>query len=187
MTLSRGLARMGVAVAVLASVLLLGLAVSTTAQAQSPPFTAYGAAANSITAGDTVEAFIGGVSCGSATADSNGEWVLEVGESAACAPSAGDTISFTLNGAAVDETATWSAGGVPTDVANGLTLTVSSAPPAATMTPAPTTPVPTPPETGNAGLVGASQGSSPWLALSLGALALVALLGGARALTRRVR
>ena len=182
MSLTRGLARLGGVAGVLVSLLLLGLvASSSAAHAQNPPFTAYGAGANAVTAGDTIGAHIDGVSCGTATANSSGEWVLAISETAACSPVSGDTVTFSLNGSAVGGTETWSAGGVPTDVAEGVSLTAAAvvAPAAAPAA------APAPPDTGNAGLM-AEQGGSTWLLLSLGALVL-ATVAGARVVTGRVR
>jgi hypothetical protein len=166
MTLSKGLVRLGAVLGLFAFVLGLSAAFAGTTQAQSPPATFYGTAS----ADDVVDALIDDVSCGTATADSDGFWMMQITEDAACEPSDGDTVSFTLNGAATNETETWKPGGAPADAAVGVTLTLAAAA------------APGAPETGNAGLLAAEQGSSPWLALSLGVLAL-AMVAGARAAT----
>ena len=148
-------------------------------------------------AGDEVEASIDGTSCGAAvTADADGLWKLDVDGDAACQPADGDMVAFTLNGAATNETETWRAGGTSADQTNGTTLTLADAMampgpampapamPAPAM-PAPAMPAPAPADTGNAGLL-AEQGTSPWMALGLGALVL-AMLAGARVTIGRTR
>jgi len=158
--------------------LLFGAYVSS-ASAQVPPFSTYG---SKVKAGDKVEAFVGGKSCGTATADASGNWLLQIASTAPCSPTDGAAISFTLNGAATTASETYKAGGAPKDVANGVTLTLAAAPaPAATPKATPTAPAPA--KTGNAGMLG--QGSTGIaMVLALGALALIAV-GGARAATRR--
>ena len=66
------LQKMVAPVAALALAMLLFGAVATAAHAQVPPFTAYG---SGLRAGDKVEAFDGAKSCGTATADGNGNRV----------------------------------------------------------------------------------------------------------------
>ena len=171
MILTKGLIRLAAALGLFAFVLGLSGAFASTTHAQNPPATFYGTAS----AGDVVEAWVGGVACGgAATAGSDGFWQMQVDEGAACSPSDGDSVAFTLNGEGTNETETWKPGGAPSNVAVGVSLTLSGA----MMAPAP-------PATGNAGLL-ADQSASPWLALSLGALAL-ATLAGARVVTGRVR
>ena len=201
MRMTKGLLRPGLAVGLFALLLGLSAAFASTTHAQNPPAKYYGPAA----ATDVVEAWIDGVSCGTADVES-GTWIITIPEDAPCGPlGGGETVSFTLNGDATNETVDWAALGNPGDggyPANpGITLTLAETPaapmptetPAAPMpveTPAAPMPVetpaaPMPAETGNAGLL-AEQGASPLLALALGALAL-AMLGGARAVTGRVR
>ncbi len=129
MTLRKGFARLGVAVALLAIVTSIGLlAGSTTSHAQPvPPFLAYGVGA---TAGDTVAATVDGTDCGSTTVDADGQWTIQISPTAPCVVAAGDTINFTLNGAAVTETATYSSGGSVAGAypaATGVPLTVDTA------------------------------------------------------------
>ena len=172
MILSKGLTRLSLAVGLFALVLGLSGTFASEAHAQNPPATVYG----TVAAGDVVEAFVGGVSCGSATADATGFWMMQIEETAPCSPSDSDPVTFTLNGAATEDTGSiWQAGGAPVDAANGITLTLAAAAPGA----------PAPPATGNAGLL-AESGSNLWLALGLGALAL-ALLAGGRAVATRSR
>ncbi len=173
MTLSKGLTRLGAALGLFAFVLGLSAAFVSTTHAQNPPATFYCTAH----ADDVIDALIAGVSCGSATAGTDGFWMMQIAEDAACSPSDGDTVSFSLNGSTANETETWKPGGAPADAAAGVTLTASGA-----MAPA----APDAPATGNAGLLATEQGSSPWLALSLGVLAL-AMVAGARLATGRVR
>ncbi|MEZ4501797.1 MAG: hypothetical protein R3C39_04160 [Dehalococcoidia bacterium] len=165
MILTKGLARLGLAFGVVAVALGVSALFAAPTHAQNPPATFYGTAA----AGDTIEATIDGTVCATATADATGFWMLTVDEGGACAASDGDTVGFTLNGAAAAETETWKAGGAPADVANGVTLTASGV---------------TPPSTGNAGLLPQGTSTSPWIALMLGAFALAGL-AGARAMTGR--
>ena len=75
-------------------------------------------------AGDAVTATIGGVECGRTEADAGGEWSIVVAEGG-CGGAAADgaTVSFTVNGAVAEQTATWRAGGV----SNGIALTVALA------------------------------------------------------------
>ena len=176
MTMTKGLVRLGTAAGLFALVLSLSAAFASTALAQGPPATMYGTAS----AGDEIGVWVGSASCGSVTAGSDGFWMMQIGEGAPCSPSDGDTLSFTMNGAATNETETWASGGSPADVANGVSLTAAMmetdgmAPEAGVMAP----------DTGNAGLLTQSSGTSPWLALALGALALGAL-AGTRAVARR--
>ncbi len=174
MTVTKGLIRLGAVLGLFAFVLGLSAAFVSTTHAQNPPATFYGTAS----ADDVVEAMVGGVSCGTATAGSDGFWMMQIAEDADCSPSDGDTVSFSLNGSTANETETWKPGGAPADAAGGVSLTLA----AAAAEPA----APAAPDTGNAGLLAAGQGSSPWLALSLGVLAL-AMVAGARLATGRVR
>ena len=168
MIVTKGLVRLGAALGLFAFVLGLSAAFAGTTYAQNPPATFYG----THHADDVVEAFIGDVSCGTATAGSDGFWMMQITEDAACSPSDGDEVSFTHNGDAMQATETWKPGGAPADVADGVPSALAEA----------MEPTPSAPDTGNAGLLAAEQGSSPWLALSLGVLAL-AMLAGARAAT----
>ena len=167
MALIRKLAGLGTAIAVAA--VLFG-AISASANAQTPPFTAYG---TGLTAGAVVGAWIGDTACGEATVDADGNWLIYVEAAGDCAPVDGDEISFTIDGAAAAETAVYSAGGAPADVANGIALTVADG----------GTEAPEPAETGSAGLLG-STGTSMALVLALGVFA-AAMVAGGRTATRR--
>ena len=190
MILSKGLARLGGVIAVAALLLSAGLVSMPSAHAQAAPEIMYGPAAS---ADSVIMASVDGVECKAATNDATDAyesgfgWLLQL-DPDECGASLGSEVSFTVDGEAADQTATWS-GGV-----TELTLTVTPMEtPVETMTPVetPETPVETmTPEivvspTGNAGLA-ATSSSSPWLALSLGALA-VAMLAGARSVTGRSR
>lgn len=91
-------------------------------EAQSAPFTAYGVG---LEAGDVVEARIGSKVCGSAEADASGNWLLYITSTDPCSPTEGAKVTFRLNGKATDASATYTPGGAPSDVAKGITLTVS--------------------------------------------------------------
>jgi len=188
MILGKGPLRLGAVAALFALLLSLGLATTGVAHAQGTPGPRFFGYAE---AGDEVVASIDGVSCGDAvTADSDGVWLLDVDGVAACAPAEGDEVSFTLNGAATNETETWTAGGTSADQTNGTTLTLAEVEEeeaaeeeAAEVEVAEAAPAPA--ETGNAGLL-SEQGTSPWMALSLGAF-LLAMLAGARVAIGRTR
>ena len=164
------LKKMAAPLAALTVATLLFGAFVTSANAQVPPFTAYG---SGLTAGDTVEAWVNSVSCGMATVDADGNWLLQIDSASACAPVDGDAISFTLNGATTDAAEVYKAGGAPADVAAGITLVATGE----------AAPAPAPADTGNAGFL--TENSTGLAAmLALGAFALLAV-GGARAATRR--
>lgn len=173
------LQKMVAPVAALALAVVLFGALATAAQAQVPPFTAYG---SGLRAGDRVEAFDGTRSCGTATADANGNWILQIASNAPCNPAANDVITFTLNGAPTSASEVYKAGGAPRDVARGITLTVTGGVPTP-VPPPPTTTVPAPAKTGDAGLL-TSNSTGVATLLALGVFALIAV-GGARAATRR--
>src|SRR5437762_12592131 len=142
--LSKGLTRFGLVAAVAALMLSLGMAFASTAHAQTPPAVFYG---KGLKAGDKVEAFIGGKSCGTSTVNAAGEWAIQISATAACGPTAGAAVSFTLNGTAavVTPAAVWAGGGTPPDIANGYVLAAG--------VPAVVTPTVTAPKTGNAGML----------------------------------
>lgn len=173
MVLSRGLTRFGLVAAVAALMLTLSVAVAGTASAQTPPATFYG---KGLKSGDKVDVLIAGKSCGVATASAAGEWSVSVASAAACAPTEGAAVAFTLNGAAATATpaATWKGGGLPPDVANGYVLAAGAA-------------AVTPPKTGNAGILGTgSDATSGMLVLALAVLAL-GTVAGARVYAGRGR
>ena len=144
--------------------LMLASVFATSASAQLPTaMQVYGITGNGdVVEGTDVEAFIGGVSVGTATATAEG-WEITIQEG-----SDGDVVSFTLDGAAAAETVVF----VPVSQAE-VTLTLGDG---AGETPAPA-------ETGNAGLLG-STGTSMALVLALGVFA-AAMVAGGRTATRR--
>jgi hypothetical protein len=174
MILSKNLTRLGGVVAVAALLLSAGFAFTSTARAQAPMLL-YGPAES---LDSVIGVLVDGTHCkdadvGEESSSSTGFlWVAQI-DDGECGASAGSVITFTLDGAATNETETWAAGGAPDDVAVGITLTLVDDGGV------------TPPDTGDAGLVVVSV-SSPWLALGLGALA-VAMLAGARTATGRSR
>jgi len=194
MTLSRTMTRFGLVAAAAALLLTIGLAAAGSASAQVLPAVLYG---KGLTAGQTVGASIGGVSCGTATVTSAGEWTMNVETNAACNPTAGAAISFTINGqpAVSNPPAVWQSGGTPPNVATGYALTLAQATATATatrtatpaVTATATTPAttstpgavvtatpaaPTAPKTGNAGLLGEDSGNGAlWLLVGLAAVA----------------
>ena len=116
--------------ALLVLLVLEGLALASTdgvaVRAQSPPATYYGAESPGV----VIEAFVHEQSCGSTTANERGEWVLSIADNnATCSPVAGDLVTFTVNGEAVEQTATWVAGGA-SEISFGLAETGVSTPPA---------------------------------------------------------
>lgn len=179
MSLIRKLA--GITAALVVATLLFG-AVTSTAQAQTSFFVAYG---TGLSDGDTVEVFANGVSCGTITADADGTWVGQVGtdgsDASDCNAVAGDELTFTLNGEATTASETYANGGTPADAANGIALVVdmdTGGGDAGGQV--------SPPDTGNAGLVSSTASSSLWLMLALGAL-FVTLVTGVRTVTGRSR
>jgi hypothetical protein len=179
MNLSKGLTRLGSAVAAAALLLSAGFAfASTTAHAQAPMLL-YGPApaGNSV-----VQVWVDGSFCETASVGAEGSsstgflWVAQI-DDGECGASSGAAIAFMLDGASTNESMTWSPGGAPPNTAVGITLTAAGGGGGTT--------TPTPPDTGDAGLLAASS-SSPWLALGLGIFA-VAMLAGARSATGRVR
>src|ERR1700730_16817210 len=96
MILSKGFTRLGLVAVAAAFMLVLGMGFHvTTANAQTPPAVFYG---RGLTAGQTVEAFIGGKSCGTSTVNAAGEWSIQIAATAACNPIQGSAVTFTLAG-----------------------------------------------------------------------------------------
>ncbi len=164
MTLTRKLAGLGIA---FAAAVVLFSAFAASAQAQTPPYTAYGIG---LTAGAKIGANITGKSCGEVTVAAAGTWLMPIPTTAPCAPKEGDTVAFTINGAAAAQTVKWTSGGAPADAAKGIALTAG------------TGAAPAPAKTGDAGLLG-STGTSMALVLMMG-IAAAALVAGARTATR---
>ena len=143
-------------------------------------------------AGATVGASVGDALCSDTEANADGEWLITINENDCDGGAvAGATVSFSVNGKTAEQSETWSLGGSPSDITNGIALTVAvmvEPPVVATEEPVATEeamPVVTPPETGNAGLASAGSSSSALMALVLGLIA-VGGIAGARVSTRRV-
>lgn len=109
--------------------LVLSLFVAGVAQAQFLPAVFYG---TGLEAGQTVEAFIDGRSCGSTTTNAAGEWKLQIAPDAPCAPAPetpltdGAGVTFTIDGeaATAEPAATWESGGIPAgSIRTGYALT----------------------------------------------------------------
>ncbi|MYH49823.1 MAG: hypothetical protein F4151_09935 [Gammaproteobacteria bacterium] len=194
MILSKGLTRLGGVVAIAALMLGLGLASVPAAHAQNVQMTLYGPAES---ADSQIVVFVDGAECTTASVSASGDgflWLAYVGGEGGCEASAGSEISFTVDGAAANETVSFESGGSPADAANGITLTVADMGDGdmgdgdgdmgdgdgdmgdgEVMAP----------DTGNAGFAATSSAGHA-LALGLGALA-VAMLAGARSVTGRSR
>ena len=165
MMTTKSLIRLGSVAGLLAVAFMTATLFASTAHAQNPPATMYGTAK----ANDKVETLIDAKVCTTATAGTDGFWQTQIPEGGTCGAAAGKTINFRLNGASAAQTEVWQPGGAPKVVTSGVALTPGG---------------PTPPSTGNAGLLPSGGASSPWFALMLGAFALAGL-AGARAMTGR--
>ena len=205
MRMAKGWMRAGFAAALFALLLAPALTGAGSALAQDPlPANYYG---GGLDGGDKVTAMIGDAECGTATAGPDGGWSITV-NAGDCggAAAAGAMVSFMINDAMAEQTAEWSAGFVPSDVGQGITLTMAAMGDGdddsmmengdddsmmengddamdgdGAMAPGA-------PDTGNAGLASSASGgaAASWLALGLGLLALAAT-AGARFATGRVR
>ena len=178
---SRWMVRLALTSALAVAMLVSSMALAAPANAQTPPAVFYG---KGLTPTTRVEAFIGGRSCGSSTVNTAGEWSIQIAADAACAPAASAAVTFTLNGAPATATppAVWQAGGLPPDVANGYVLAAQAATPTATSTAV------APPKTGNAGiLAGGTDNTAGWMILTIGLLALGAVVGTRAYAGRNVR
>jgi VCBS repeat-containing protein len=153
MTLTRIFSRgaVGAATALISSALLVSAAF-----AQTPPFTIYGSDAG---ANAAVVVTSGDATCGTATADADGQWSLRV--ESTCAAS-GATVTATSGDATGSATA---ASGKATSVS----LVAPAAPAEPVATAAPAAPAPAPSNTGMAGLV--ASGGVPMAAQTAAAIA----------------
>ncbi len=77
------------------------------AQAQLPPFKAFGAGLKS---GDVVSAMKGSTEVGKATANASGNWDMDIQSAGVAAVANGDKITFSVNGRVANETATFNVG-----------------------------------------------------------------------------
>ena len=199
MRMAKGWMRAGFAAALFALLLAPALTGAGSALAQDPlPANYYGGGLES---GDKVTAMIGDAECGTATADASGGWQIRV-NAGDCdgAAAAGAMVSFMINDAMAEQTAEWSAGFVPSDVGQGITLTMAAMGDGDgdddsmmengddAMDGGDGAMAPGAPDTGNAGLASSASGgaAASWLALGLGLMALAAT-AGARFATGRVR
>jgi hypothetical protein len=105
--------------AVVAVALLVTALAPQSASAEDLPYKAFGIG---LKAGATVEAFNGSTSVGKTTADTLGNWILEIPATKA---SNGTKITFAINGVTANESVTWQSGQFPTPP--GLKLTASGA------------------------------------------------------------
>jgi len=156
MTLTRIFSRgaVGAATALISSALLVSAAF-----AQTPPFTIYGSDAG---ANAAVVVTSGDATCGTATADADGQWSLRVESTCAAA---GATVTATSGDATGSATA---ASGKATSVS--LVAPEPAPEPVATAAPEPEpAPAPAPSNTGMAGLV--ASGSVPMAAQAAAAIA----------------
>lgn len=127
MTAIRQLAGLGMALVAVA--VLTATTVAPAAAQQAAPYTAYGIG---LKAGAMIGANIGGRSCGPAVAvTAAGTWLMSISVTSACAPGAGDVVSFSVDGQPAEQTVTWSEGGAPANPATGIALTVAAPKPAA--------------------------------------------------------
>jgi len=166
MTLIRKFAMVGAA-AITALFLMSTVALSTASAQAALPYKAYG---SGLTAGVVVEALKGTASVGKATVDAAGNWSIDIAGGGAANVANGDKITFTVGGAAANESVTFQGGQF--SAAPGMKLTPAAAGAAA----------PAPAKTGNAGLFG-TTGTSTALVMVLGVLA-ATMVAGARTATR---
>jgi hypothetical protein len=93
---------------------------------ESPPDTMYG---SGLSDGDRVQVLDGAKSCGSTTADRNGQWIIWIAAAAPCKPAQGDHLTFMLNGTPMGAEEVFKVGGAPAKVATGVDLNGAMAPP----------------------------------------------------------
>ena len=77
------------------------------AQAQVPPFKAFGAG---LKAGDMVSAMKGSTEVGKATANASGNWDMDIQSGGGASVANGDKITFSVNGKVANESATFGVG-----------------------------------------------------------------------------
>jgi VCBS repeat-containing protein len=167
MTLTRIFSRgaVGAATALISSALLVSAAF-----AQTPPFTIYGSDAG---ASSSVVVTSGDSTCGTATADADGQWSLRVESTCAAA---GATVTATSGDATGSATAA-------SGKASSVNLVAAAAAEATAAPEVTAAPAPAPSNTGMAGLV--ASGSIPMAAQTAAALATAFGALGAGFVTRR--
>lgn len=114
----------GLGIALAAAAVLFSVFTDPTA-AQTAPYTAYGM---NLKAGATIGASIAGRSCGTALVSAQGNWLISISATSACAPNERDVVSFTIDGVPAEQTITWTAGGAPANPAVGIALTAKPMP-----------------------------------------------------------
>jgi hypothetical protein len=160
--------RKGVLVAAVVALISSLMVASVSAQPPTPPNRFFGNVTGA-TAGASVTATIGGVTCGQTTVKSDSTYVLDVvssGQTAGCGTE-GASVSFTVGGSPAGS-ATWSSGKF-----TSLDLTAGAAPPtAAPPTVAPPTVAPVTPTprvvTGTGGYLDDGSGTAWWTYMAVG-------------------
>ena len=125
MNLAKGPARFALAAALFALMVGPMLFSASSALAQGAPANYYGAG---LTEGAVVTVSIEGGECASATVDADGGWAVSIGADNDCNPTAGATVAFAIDGDDAEQTMSYEAGGLPANVATGITLTVAAMP-----------------------------------------------------------
>ena len=125
MNLAKGPARFALAAALFALMVGPMLFSASSALAQGAPANYYG---GGLTEGAVVTASIEGGECASATVDADGGWAVSIGADNDCNPTAGATVAFAIDGDDAEQTMSYEAGGLPANVATGITLTVAAMP-----------------------------------------------------------
>ena len=125
MSLAKGPARFALAAALFALMVGPLLFSASSALAQGAPANYYG---GGLTEGAVVTASIEGGECASATVDADGGWAVSIGADNDCNPTAGATVAFAIDGDDAEQTMSYEAGGLPANVATGITLTVAAMP-----------------------------------------------------------
>ena len=125
MNLAKGPARFALAAALFALMVGPMLFSASSALAQGAPANYYG---GGLTEGAVVTASIEGGECASATVDADGGWAVSIGADNDCNPTAGATVAFAIDGDDAEQTVSYEAGGLPANVATGITLTVAAMP-----------------------------------------------------------
>jgi hypothetical protein len=202
--IGRALGLGGVALAIVAVLVVLLPTMQTVSAQPLPPNRFFGKATASgqPAAGAAIAALVGGTNCGSATADGSGNYRLDVlssGERPGCGTD-GATVTFTVAGQRASQTGTWKQGEfTPLDLSGAAATATATAPaatataPAATATRPPATATAAPPvATATAvtpvlprtGTAGGDSGMS-WLLLAVAGL--VVLGAGSVLAARRMR
>jgi hypothetical protein len=122
-----------VAAAILGAVALT----SKPAQAQVPPFKAWGPG---LTSGQVVKAFKGATQVGTATANAAGNWEIDIPSGGSANVANGDKINFTLDGRDAAETVTFNVGQFVAPPGLKLTVPAAAGPTGATGPTAPSLP-----------------------------------------------